>query len=266
MTPLPRLMVAPNGARRSRSDHPALPVTNEEIVSTAIACAEAGADGLHAHVRDAEGRHVLDVTRYRDLLEALQAAVPDLFVQVTTEAVGRYAPAEQRALVERLQPAAVSVALREMLADGETLAARRFYHDCQDQEIAVQHILYDADDVDRLCRLRANGVIPAGPVQALLVLGRYSDSQIARPEDLPPMLDPLLAGIPDVDWAVCAFGPRETECLVMAHARGGKLRVGFENNLWQSDGTLAADNAARVHDLRAALAAARGESAVTRLQ
>ena len=39
MTGLPSLMVAPNGARRSKSDHPALPVTLPEIVATARACA-----------------------------------------------------------------------------------------------------------------------------------------------------------------------------------------------------------------------------------
>ncbi|WP_375214420.1 3-keto-5-aminohexanoate cleavage protein, partial [Aquabacterium sp.] len=37
--PLPRLMVAPTGARRGKGDHPALPVTDDEIVETWRACA-----------------------------------------------------------------------------------------------------------------------------------------------------------------------------------------------------------------------------------
>ena len=51
---LPRIMVAPNGARLTKADHPTLPVTIEETVAAALAARAAGADGLHAHVRDAK--------------------------------------------------------------------------------------------------------------------------------------------------------------------------------------------------------------------
>ncbi|MEM8916119.1 MAG: 3-keto-5-aminohexanoate cleavage protein, partial [Pseudomonadota bacterium] len=119
MPPLPTLMVAPNGARRTKADHPALPVTIPEIVATAKACFEAGADGLHAHVRDGDQRHVLDAGLYRELLSELSAQVPDLAVQITTEAVGQYSPPEQRAVVREVMPKAVSVALSEMLSDGD---------------------------------------------------------------------------------------------------------------------------------------------------
>ena len=37
------LAVAPNGARKTKADHPALPITPDEIGRTAAACAEAGA-------------------------------------------------------------------------------------------------------------------------------------------------------------------------------------------------------------------------------
>ena len=51
---LPKIMVAPNGARLGKADHPALPVTIAEIVACAAACWHAGAGGIHAHVRDAD--------------------------------------------------------------------------------------------------------------------------------------------------------------------------------------------------------------------
>ena len=63
---LPAIMIAPNGARLKRADHPALPETIAEIVSTALACAKAGADGIHAHVRDSDGNHTLDEGLYRE--------------------------------------------------------------------------------------------------------------------------------------------------------------------------------------------------------
>lgn len=261
MTPLPRIMVAPNGATRMPTDHPAVPVTIGQVVATARACHEAGADGIHAHVRDADGRHVLDVGLYDELLAELTRAVPGMLAQITTEAQGRYSAAAQRAVVAALAPAplSVSVALREMLTEDDPADARRFYHDSAARGIAIQHILYDVSDIDRLAAAQRVGIVPVGPCQLLLVLGRYTDGQRAVPADLAPLHGRLLAQMREADWAVCAFGPLETACLVAAHAAGGKLRVGFENNIVNADGARAVDNADRVRDLGRAIAAAAGE-------
>ena len=43
---LPKLMVAPNGARPMKKDHPAVHVTISETVETAKACFDAGAGGI----------------------------------------------------------------------------------------------------------------------------------------------------------------------------------------------------------------------------
>ena len=114
MTGLPRLMIAPNGARRTKADHPALPMTLPEIVETAKDCAALGADGLHLHLRDAQGRHVLDAGLYREALQELGAAVPDMALQITTESAGLYAAPHQRAVALESGACMVSAALREM--------------------------------------------------------------------------------------------------------------------------------------------------------
>jgi 3-keto-5-aminohexanoate cleavage enzyme len=61
MTPLV-VMVAPNGARRTKADHAKLPITPAEIAAEAARCAEAGASILHLHVRADDGGHTLDPT------------------------------------------------------------------------------------------------------------------------------------------------------------------------------------------------------------
>lgn len=247
MIVLARIMVAPNGARRGKADHPTLPVTIPETVETAIACHAAGAGAIHAHVRDAEGRHVLDAGLYRELIAELARAVPNMIVQITTEAVGRYSPAEQRAVVDEVAPAAVSVALREMIPDaGEEAEAARFYARCREREIAVQHILYEPDEVALLGRLVAAGVIPAEDVSVLYVLGRYAANQESDPADLLGFTA-AASDLPAApEWMVCAFGHSETAALAAALRAGGKARVGFENSLWNADGSLARDNAERV--------------------
>ncbi|MDG1457205.1 MAG: 3-keto-5-aminohexanoate cleavage protein [Pseudoprimorskyibacter sp.] len=246
MTPLPHIMVAPNGARRTKVDHPELPIDISETVATAAACWDAGATGLHAHVRDVNGTHVLDAGLYRELLAEMAKAQPNMLVQITTEAVGRYAPAEQRQVVIDVMPSAVSISLREMLAEG---TARDFYNWAHEAGISVQHILYDADDIALLSREVTAGRVPQDDVQGLLVLGRYTTGQRSDPDALSPLVQQLTQAVPDVDWAVCAFGPTETDCLKRAFDLGGKARVGFENNLFNAAGNRAANNAARVAEI-----------------
>ncbi|MGB1256645.1 MAG: 3-keto-5-aminohexanoate cleavage protein [Thiolinea sp.] len=262
MITMPNIMIAPNGARRTKADHPRLPMTIAEIVECARDCAVAGADGIHAHVRDEQGQHVLDVGLYRELQAELSIQVPEMTVQVTSEAAGIYQPEQQRRIIRELKPAYVSVAMREMLADDndtrEQQRARDFYHWAYDEQVTIQHIIYSADDIAVWFQRVADGIMPmpdspAGVAQAqlLFVLGRYRKNQQSSPEDLQPFLDALRPYQADyaIDWAVCAFGSGETDCLLAAAEQGGRLRIGFENSLWHSDGTVAADNCERVEYL-----------------
>ncbi|MFZ2098933.1 MAG: 3-keto-5-aminohexanoate cleavage protein, partial [Oricola sp.] len=212
----------------------------------AKACFEAGAGGIHAHVRDADQAHILDAGLYSELTAELAREVPDMALQITTEAVGRYKPEEQRAVVRAAMPEMVSVAPREMMPDADTHEAARFYAWAHEAEIAVQHILYAPDEVARLAGHVAEGVIPADGLQLLFVLGRYARDQESDPADLQPFLAALAASGMAPDWAVCAFGRSETAALAAAFKAGGKARVGFENNLFNEDGSIAAHNAARV--------------------
>ncbi len=254
---LPALMVAPNGARRTKADHPALPIRLDEIVQTARACHAAGADGLHLHLRDAEGAHLLDAGAYREALAALAEAAPGMLVQISTEAAGRYGPDHQRRVALNSGAALVSAAPREIAAD-DPQAARKFLTQCRERGIAVQHILYEPGDLALLKGVLTPEAWRDGALQLLLVLGGHGATNGGDPAMLPPFLAALKdAGIAP-DWALCAFGRNETASLLAGHAAGGKLRVGFENSVFNADGSIAADNAERVRDLRAALAAARG--------
>ena len=69
---LPRLMVAPNGARPMKKDHPAVPITMNEIVNTGKACFEAGAEAIHFHTRNDKGEHVLDSGLCKEIVSELQ--------------------------------------------------------------------------------------------------------------------------------------------------------------------------------------------------
>ena len=255
---LPRLMVAPTGARRGKSDHPELPVTLDEIVATAVACELAGADGIHLHVRDQDGNHSLDTGLYRETIAAIRSGAPTLFIQATSEAAGIYDANAQQAMVRDLQPVSVSVALREMISGkNDTADAAKFYDWAQDTNVAIQHIVYSPSEFSWLLECIDNGIIPGAHHHLQVVLRSYQGTDEPNPGDLDAYLSLINARRSELsfDWMVCAFGAAETACLAYAVRHGGKARVGFENSLWNADGRLAEDNAVRVKEVHAAIKA-----------
>lgn len=248
------IAVAPNGARRLKADHPAIPLTPDEIGIDAARARDAGAAMVHMHVRDAQGLHVLDGDLYRRATAAVRReAGPDMIVQITTEAVGRYRPEEQIAVVRAVRPEAFSVAVREILPeDGSGLAeadVAAFFAQEERRGALIQYILYDAADLVRFEALVARGVLCARGASTLLVLGRYVAGQVADPADILPFLAARTLRLP---WAVCAFGERESAAALCAGILGGHARVGFENNLLLPNGDAARDNAELVANVASA--------------
>ena len=143
----PLITVAPTGARRTKADHPALPITVEEIAADAAKCQAAGADALHLHVRDAEGRHTLDAGLYAEAIAAVDSTAPGLAIQITTEAAGRFQPAAQLRYIEAVRPRDASAAVREVMADADIAA--RFYGFAAEADVSLQHILFDDADAAR---------------------------------------------------------------------------------------------------------------------
>ena len=239
------VMCAPNGARKTKDDHPALPIEPAELADCAAGILAGGASIIHLHVRDAGGAHSLDTERYREAIAAVRERVGDaLVIQVTTEACGIYTPDQQMAMVRELRPEAVSVALREICPDDASeSAATDFYAWMNDARVMAQHIVYAPEDLQRFAALRDRGVIPDPSPFVLFVLGRYSESLTGDVAELDAFID---ATPPDVTWAVCCFGRTEHEAAVAAAQAGGHARVGFENNLWLPDGQVAGDNTALV--------------------
>ncbi|TPI48356.1 3-keto-5-aminohexanoate cleavage protein [Mesorhizobium sp. B2-9-1] len=240
------IAVAPNGGRRTRADHPALPMTQTELARAAAECLEAGAAMIHLHVRDRHGRHVLDPDAYRAATAAVRRCVGDaLVVQITSEALGLYEPERQMKVVRQTRPEAVSLALRELVPDRHAEAAfATFLAWLRHEHVLPQIILYDPDEALYLFDLHRRGLIPWDDIPVLFVLGRYTASQQSAPTDLLPFLSPHVPRFRS--FMVCAFGRDEAACVCAGALFGGDVRVGFENNLLLPDGSIAASNAVLV--------------------
>lgn len=237
------ITVAPNGGRRGKADHAALPLNYRELAECAAGCLAAGAAMLHLHIRDKDGRHLLDGEAYRDALHKIKAVTGDeLVIQITTEALGLYKPAEQMAVTKAVRPEAVSLALRELVpAAADEAAFADFLLWLKREHVTPQIIVYSPEEAQHLAELCKRGVIPWNDVPVLYVLGRYVKDQLSRPEDLLPFLTPHIPRFRH--WTTCAFGRHEAAAVTLGALLGGHVRVGFENNLHLPDGSLAESNA-----------------------
>jgi 3-keto-5-aminohexanoate cleavage enzyme len=92
------ITVAPTGAESEKSAVPALPVTLDELVTTAKECQAAGAAVVHVHIRDGQARPTLDLGRLKDTVAALREGT-DLIVQLSTGGAPAMRPGQARAML-----------------------------------------------------------------------------------------------------------------------------------------------------------------------
>ena len=239
-------MVAPNGARKIKKDHPEIPLTIKETVEVAKNCYEAGATAIHLHVRNDKGEHVLDAGLYKEALKELEFQVPNMHIQVTTEAVGKYSPDDMRKLAYDVTPPGVSIGTSELIPSRKpTIEDIKLYKYLTETGTKIQHILYNPDDVDLLIDLLKKSEIPTDDVWCLFVIGHYT-GKISYPEKIPEFLEKMKKNGIYFDWAICAFAKEEMSCLEKAISLGGKIRVGFENSLFMPNGKIAPDNHSKI--------------------
>ena len=243
---LPRLMVAPNGVRPMKKDHPKVPITIDEIVETAKLSYDAGAEAIHFHIRDENGLHVLDFKKCSEAILKLNLKVPKMHLQVTTEAIKKYSPAEMREYAYNVSPPGISIAVRELLPTRTvTDEDIKLYKYLFKNNTKVQHICHEPEDIDLLSEILEKADIEKNGTWCLFVIGHYT-GKISDPNKISLYLEKLEKNKLNADWAICAFDKEEFSCLKEAIKLGGKIRVGFENSLMLPNGEMAPDNETKI--------------------
>ena len=222
------LQAALNGPL-SRTDHPAVPLTPEELAHDAAACVAAGARAVHLHPRDEDGREALDPVLVDEVVRHVRAAcgVP---VGVSTGAWIEPDLERRVACVAAwTEPAYASVNLSEPGA-GEVMRA------LLDAGVGIEAGVWSVEDAERLA---ATGL--GGRVTRILV----------EPPDLPA--GSAIATIDRIHRALDAAGvmtPRLQHgdgaatwpLLEDAVLRGIDTRVGLEDTRQLPGGERCADN------------------------
>jgi uncharacterized protein (DUF849 family) len=217
--------------RRPRDEHPAVPVTPEELAADAARALEAGAAELHVHPRLAGGRDTTEPGAVAETVRAIRAACPGVPLGLTTglwttggDAAHRHANVEaweelpDYASVNLFEPG--SAELCELLAS---------------RGVGIEAGVWTRDDARLLVE---RGLRP------LRVLVETGDAGAEDPVAAAVEIDELLVGAgltaPQLHHGA---GDSTWTVLDAAIARGRDLRIGLEDTTAMPDGATARDNA-----------------------
>ncbi|MET8831994.1 3-keto-5-aminohexanoate cleavage protein [Streptomyces sp. NPDC004610] len=237
------LKAAVNGGR-SRTEHPTVPVTAEQIATDTAAVLTAGADIVHFPVRTPDGGQTIRPDALAEVLRAIRAAAPGAVVGTTTGLWTCSGPEERYELVKSwdVLPDFASVAFCE---EGATETAELVV----ERGMILESAVWTMDDVPALLAsptLHDNVRILIEPVE------EDPEKAVAAARAMAERI--VAAGV------TCPFlyhGEGATVWpLVRAAAEDGhQTRIGFEDGTTLPDGTVAEDNAALVRAVREATAA-----------
>ena len=237
------ITVAPTGAEAAKDAAPALPVTLQELVTTAKECQAAGASVIHVHVRDDRARPTLEPGRLAETVAALREAA-DLVVQLSTG--GAVTDSfEDRLAVLDAAPDACSLTCGTVNFGDEVFAnpwpfIRQLYRRTQERGVVPEFELFDLGHVATLHRLLDELGPPAGGrVHCDLVMGVPG----GMPGDAATLVQAASALPAGATWSATGIGRTSIPVMLAAVAAGGHLRVGMEDTLSYARGRPASGNA-----------------------
>jgi uncharacterized protein (DUF849 family) len=220
-----------NGPRRP-PEHPALPVTPEQVAAASAAAVAAGAGAIHVHPKGDDGADTLDAAAVAAVLDAVRAAVPGTPVGVTTGAYILPGEAERLAAVRAwdILPDFASVNWHEPGA--LDLASHLL-----DVGVGIEAGLWTPAAVEAWKGWPARDRC----LRVLLevVTGTDAETAVAAAGELVRALDPT----PGVSVLLHAHGEWSWPVLEEAVRLGLDTRIGLEDSLVLPDGQPARDNA-----------------------
>ena len=258
----PIITCAITGAGDTAGKHPELPITPEQIAASALGAAEAGAAIVHIHVRDpATGKGTRDVELYRQTVERVRAANPDVIVNTTagmggdlligdpdpfdfgpdgTDLVGGL---ERLAHVEALRPDMCSIDCGSLnFGEGHQVYVstpnmiRDMAKRVRDLGVKPELEVFDTGNLWFANQLVDEGLIDDPPWVQLCTGIPYG-----MPTDV-GLLTALTRLLPaGAEFTTFAISAQQIPWVAQAVLLGGHVRVGLEDNLYLARGVFASN-------------------------
>jgi 3-keto-5-aminohexanoate cleavage enzyme len=237
------ITVAPTGAESAKADVPALPVTLDELVTTAKECAAVGASIIHVHIRDEAARPTLDLGRLKETVAALRSET-DLIVQLSSGGAVTD-PEELRLRVLDAAPDMASCTMGTVNFGADVFMNRwefivELHQRMQDHEIVPEYEIFDLGHLASLAKLLDKYGMPyGGHVHCDLVMG--------VPGGMPGTTQTLVAAVQALPagatFSATGVGRTTLPVMLAALSAGGHLRVGMEDTLTYAPGKPVENNA-----------------------
>jgi len=225
------ITVAPTGAEADKTAVPALPVTLDELVTTAKECQAAGAAVVHVHIRDDRARPTLDRARLADTVAALREGT-DLIVQLSTGGAVTDSFDDRLAVLDAA-PDACSLTCGTVNFGDEVFSnpypfIRDLYARTKELGVVPEFELFDFGHIATLHRLLAgHGAPHGGHVHCDLVMGVPG----GMAGDVATLAAAAAALPADATWSATGIGRTSVPVMFAALSAGGHLRVGMEDTL-----------------------------------
>jgi 3-keto-5-aminohexanoate cleavage enzyme len=238
------ITVAITGAVPTTKDNPAVPVTPERQVESAVEAFEAGASVCHVHVRDADERPSSDIRLYEEVQTGIRERCPEMVVQLSTGARGRSVTERFSCLELRPEMASFSTGscnFPQGIYDNPPDVVEDVAQRLVDYGIKPEIEVFDLAMLYKAADLLGRGLLTPPP-QVQLVMG-IKNALPARESLVDFFAAEVAALMPEATWTCMGTGRFQIEANRWALARGGHVRTGLEDNIFHSRGRLAASNA-----------------------
>lgn len=239
------ITAAVTGSRPTREMNPAIPYTPQEIAQSAVECCRAGAAIAHIHVRDPKtGRPDFKLELFQEVMDRIRDEC-DMLINLTTSGLHLTGP---NLIEKRLQPVALRPDICSLDLGSINMADAVFVNPPEWGRIAAERMRehgvkpeIEVFDIGHLRQARAlieEGLIDVPPYIQLCMGVKWGIA--ATPENLLFMKSKLP---PDARWSVLGVGRAQKQMIALGIILGGSVRVGFEDNIYLRQGTVAKSNA-----------------------
>ena len=262
MTPNVIITCAVTGAGDTVDKHPAIPVTPEQIATSALEAADAGAAIVHCHVRDPEtGKGSRDVNLYREVVERIRGKNTNVVINLTagmggdleigadetpmefgpeTDVVG---PVERLLHVQELRPEICTLDCGSLnFGDDNSVVIqtpiqlRRQATLIRECGVKPEMEIFDSGNLWFAKQMVEEGLIDAPPMFQLC-LGIPWGAPV-NPQTMGYLVGQLPEG---AVWAGFGIGRHQFPMVAQAALLGGHVRVGLEDNLYLEKGVYASN-------------------------
>ena len=230
------------GAEVTKAQNPAVPYTVEEMVREARSAYDAGASIIHVHVRWDDGTPTQDRERFRVVMDAIRAELPDVIMIPSTGGATGMKPEE------RLQPTELFPEMATLdcgtcnfgdeIFDNTLPTMRAFGKRMIENGIKPEFECSEMGPLDTIQNVDRQGEVTGAPMRFKLDLG-VPGCASATVNNLVWMSSTIPAGS---TWTATGVGRSAFTLAAPAIVMGGNVRVGFEDNLYLSRGVKARSN------------------------